>query len=314
MGNLVPLPLLESRILNPGRESPASPHRILMRRTISFIGILACLLWFSPRSSAQFYHDPRRKEPIGFSVDLPVSATKLSDAVSRVVESGTIEGTHIYRGDPDVEDARAERSSNAFQDTAQEGQVFYKVRYKALSPDHFPGSNDMGTITVRYVVLPVNDQRSRLKIDAVFVEDAERVHCYSDGSVEMAEYASVMDEIRGAMPSKRLKATPADVNTADKSAGLQYDLTQERAMLTDARSAESKLEQQLKQLQFDTQGRIKAEAIPLKSDPYNHASTIEPLKKGQIVTVLTTSKYWYKVRTESGEEGWIYYLFLDPVS
>lgn len=236
--------------------------------------------------------------------------------MGEVVESGSIQGSHIYRGEPDVEDAVPAKSSEAFSDAPAPGpgQIFYKVRTKALSPDHFPGSNDMGTITVRYIVTPVNDQRSRLRIDAVFVEDAERIHCYSDGSVEMGEYASIMDQIRGAMPSSRVHATPAEVNTADKSAGLQYDLAQEQAMLSDAQAAEDKLQKQLKQLEFDTQGRIKAEGIPLKTDPYDHSSTILRLKKGQVVTVLSTSKFWYRVSTESGEEGWIYYLFLVPMS
>ncbi|HTV59167.1 MAG TPA: SH3 domain-containing protein [Verrucomicrobiae bacterium] len=288
----------------------------VLRRSFKTMGLLLALLWLVPPSSAQFYHDPRRKVPIGFSVDLPVPASKLADAVSRVVESGSIQGSHIYRGDPDVEDAVAAKSSEAFADAPAPGagQVFYKVRTKALTPDHFPGSNDMGTITVRYIVTPVNDQRSRLRIDAVFVEDAERVHCYSDGSVEMGEYASIMDQIRGAMPTSRVHATPAEVNTADKSAGLRYDLAQEQAMLTDAQAAEDKLQKQLKQLEFDTQGRIKADGIPLKTDPYDHSSTILRLKKGQVVTVLSTSKFWYRVRTDTGEEGWIYYLFLVPMS
>jgi SH3-like domain-containing protein len=111
-----------------------------------------------------------------------------------------------------------------------------------------------------------------------------------------------------------LSAKPSEVNTADKSAGLQYDLKQEESMLADEQASEKKLEKQLKQLEFDTEGRIKADGIPLKTNPYNHAATILPLKKGQVVTVLSTSKFWYRVRTESGEEGWMYYLFLEPVS
>lgn len=278
------------------------------------LALLLTYLWLAPPGSAQFYHDPHRKEPIGFSVDLPVSASKLSGAVARVTENSTIEGTHIYRGDSDVEDAVAVKTSDAFADAPSAGQVFYKIRKKALSPDHFPASQDMGTIAVRYIVAPINDQRSHLRIDAVFVKDAGHERYYSDGSVEMAEYSAIMDEIRSSMPNTRLAAKPADVNTANKSAGLQYDLTQEQAMLSDARAAQAKLEKELKQLQFDTQGRIKAEGIPLKSDPYNHAISILALKKGQVVTVLGTSKYWYRVRTDAGEEGWIYYLFLEPLS
>lgn len=312
---MVPFPLLARRFLK-GRErySPASPARSLFRLAARLPALLLAVLWMAPHSSGQFYHDPRRKEPIGFSVDLPVSASKLSDAVARVTENSTIEGTHIYRGDTDVEDAVAVKNSDAFTDPSPPGQVFYKIRTKALSPDHFPASADMGTIAVRYIISPVNDQRSHLRIDAVFVKDTGHERYYSDGSVEMAEYSAIMDEIRSSLPNTRLAAKPADVNTANKSAGLQYDLTQEQAMLSDARAAQAKLEKQLKQLEFDTQGRIRAEGIPLKSDPYNHATSILSLKKGQVVTVLGTSKYWYRVRTDAGEEGWIYYLFLEPLS
>lgn len=312
---MVPLSLLE-RCLLIGREKPSFPSRArpLFRLALRLTSLFLVLLWLAPSGQGQFYRDPRRKAPIGFAVDLPVSASKLSDAVARVVDNSTIEGTHIYRGDTDVEDAVAVKTSDAFTDAPSPGQVFYKMRKKALSPDHFPASQDMGTIAVRYIVSPVNDQRSHLRIDAVFVEDIGHERFYSDGAVEMAEYAAIMDEIRASLPSARLNAKPADINTANKSAGLQYDLTQEQAMLSDARAAEAKLEKQLKQLQFDTQGRIKADGIPLKSDPFNHASSILALKKGQVVTVLSTSKYWYRIRTDAGEEGWIYYLFLEPMS
>jgi hypothetical protein len=296
------------------RSFSSFPFRIFLSSLFRLSILLLMAVSVSPDGWAQFYHDPHRKEPIGFSVDLPISASGLSGAVSRVVSSGTIEGSHIYKGDQDIEDAVEEKSSDAFSDNPGSGQVFYKVRTKALAPAHFPASDDMGTVTVRYVVSPINELRCRLRIDAVFITDAGHVRFFSDGSVETAEYAVIMDQVRSAMPSSLLNVKPSDVNTADKSAGLQYDLAQERAMLADAQAAEKKLEGQLKQLQFDTEGRIGTDGIPLKSNPYNHSSTILRMKIGQIVTVLSTSKYWYRVRTESGEEGWIYYLFLEPVS
>jgi len=261
----------------------------------------------------QFYKNPRRDTSVGFTVDLPVPANRLAQAVARVVESGTIEGTYIYKGDTDVEDAVTATSSKAFTDNPGPGQVFYKVKFNALSPAHFPASNDMGTITVRYVVTPVNEQRSRLKIDALFVEDAERVRCFSDGSVEIAEYGTILDQIRSSIAPVH-SMNPSQVNTPDKSVSLQYDLTQERSMLQDAKAAQAKLDKELAQVQFDTQGRIKTDGIPLKADPYDHASTILSLPKGKVVTVLSTTRYWYRVRTEEGVEGWIYFLFLAPLN
>ncbi|HUO34250.1 MAG TPA: SH3 domain-containing protein [Candidatus Acidoferrum sp.] len=271
------------------------------------------MLFLTHAALAQFYKDPRRDTSVGFSVDLPVPASKLAQAVTQVVDSGTIEGTYIYKGDTDVEDAMPATTSKAFIDNPGPGKVFYKVRLKALSPAHFPASNDMGTITVRYVVTPINEQRSRLKIDAVFIEDAERVRCFSDGSVEIGEYGTILDQVRASMTQVR-SMNAAQVNTPDKSVSLQYDLKQERAMLEDAKAAQAKLDKTLEQLKFDTQGQIKTDGIPLKAEPYDHASTLLQLAKGKVVTVLSTTRYWYKIRTEEGVEGWIYYLFLAPVS
>ena len=52
--------------------------------------------------------------------------------------------------------------------------------------------------------------------------------------------------------------------------------------------------------------------MPLKSFPYNSASTIRTLEKDERDTVLDTSRYWYRIRTAKGEEGWVYYVFLEP--
>jgi SH3-like domain-containing protein len=54
-------------------------------------------------------------------------------------------------------------------------------------------------------------------------------------------------------------------------------------------------------------------AVPLKSYPYTSASTLLTLEKEERVTVLTSSRYWYRVRTPKGEEGWIYYMFLEAL-
>jgi SH3-like domain-containing protein len=84
--------------------------------------------------------------------------------------------------------------------------------------------------------------------------------------------------------------------------------------LADANAAEQASEKRIERLKFNTQGQIKTEAVPLKVLPYNLSSTILTLAKGEAVTVLATSKYWYHIRTQKGEEGWIYYVFLGPLS
>jgi len=57
--------------------------------------------------------------------------------------------------------------------------------------------------------------------------------------------------------------------------------------------------------------RVKADRAELKSLPYAHARVVEALTKGQEVTVLAKSAYWYQVRSEDGKEGWISHSFLE---
>jgi hypothetical protein len=173
----------------------------------------------------------------------------------------------------------------------------------------------MGTVTVRYVVEAMNPQRTHLAIDAVFVTDAGH-HLYaSDGSVETAEYAEIITQIKALEAPKIRHHNPqAVVAPGQETLGLQNTLADEQSRLADSKAAEKKLQQRVKQLQFDTQGRIRGQAIPLKASPYDHSTTVLSLEKGLTVTVLTTTKYWYRVRTAKGDEGWIYYAFLEPLS
>jgi SH3-like domain-containing protein len=107
---------------------------------------------------------------------------------------------------------------------------------------------------------------------------------------------------------------PAQASPVQQSAGLQNTLAEERTRLADAKANEQKLQERVKKLQFDTMGRVKSAGVPLKASPYDHSSTILTLDKGASVTVLTTTKYWYRIRTPKGDEGWIYYVFLEPLS
>ncbi len=309
---LVSFRLLESRIKG-GLDCSRLSGLFLSSRGRRILLFAHVFLFLPLTLAAQVYHDPRRNTPIGFSVELPIPPDQLAAAVQLVAEDGSIQGTKIYSRDSDAEGSETEKNSKAFPDNPGAGHVFYKVLRKALSPQHFPGSYDMGTITVRYIVDAINPQRSRLRIDAVFVEDAERKRCFSDGSVETAEYAVIMDQVRALMPAPHPRVSAAEVNTPDRNAGLRSDLEQEQSLLAEAQVAEQKLVTQAKQLAFNTQGRVKEAGVPLKADPYDHSSSLLTLQKGQVLTVTSTTKYWYLVRTDADVQGWIYYLFLEPV-
>jgi len=258
--------------------------------------------------------DPHRKTSVGFEVDLNVPPGTLMKVVEGVANDGVIRGTYVYRKDSALDDAESEKSSTAFPGAVPDGKVFYKAKRGVLSPADFPGSSDMGVVTVRYVVQPVSPQRSRLKIDAVFIRNAPKVAFYSDGSVETAEYAEIMLQVKALEDAAHPKPRPRTAAGLADTAGLQNSLQQEQERLAEAKAAEAKLQDRVKKLEFDTMGRVKSAGVPLKALAYDHSTTILTLPKGTNVTVLITTKYWYRIRTEKGDEGWIYYAFLEPLS
>jgi len=287
-------------------------HRLTTLRTIS---LFLVFLFAAFSSSAQIYHDPHRKTTVGFSVDLNAPPDIVLQIVKAVASDSIIRGTSMYRKETDLEDADFAKTSTILPAPPGQGEVFYKVKSKVLSPDHFPAAADIGTVTVRYTVQAVNAQRARLAIDAVFVTDAGHYLYASDGSVETAEYAEIITQIRALDAPKVHYHNPQTVvNPGQETVGLQNTLADEQARLAEAQAAEKKLQDKVRQLEFNTEGRIRGQAVPMKASPYDHATTVMSLEKGLTVTVLTTTKYWYRIRTAKGDEGWIYYVFLEPLS
>lgn len=303
-----------------GSVSPSTPVRadLLPRTTpsVDFIRRISLMFFIallvSVESSAQIYHDPRRKTTVGFQVELKAPAATIVEIVRRVTNDGYIRGSNIYAKSQDIDDAESATSSKAFTDTVPNAQAFYKIRPKAISPANFPGSNDIGTITVRYIIEPINPNLTRLRIDAVFISDAVRTRYPSDGSVETAEYGEILSQLRELTQPASAPDRAARVATADTT-GLQQTLADEQARLDAIRDSVNHLEQQAKQLQFNTMGRVKSPGVPLKASPYNRASTLAVLDKTEVLTVLATTQYWYRVRRKEGGEGWIYFVFLEPL-
>ena len=287
-------------------------HRLTSFRAIS---LLLFLSFASFSASAQIYHDPHRKTTIGFSVDLNTPPDPVLQIVKGVASDSIIRGTSMYAKENDIDGADFAKSSTILPAEPGPGQVFYKMKSKVLSPQHFPAASDIGTVTVRYVVETVNPQRAHLAIDAVFVTDAGHRLYASDGSVETAEYAEIITQIK-ALEAPKVRHHKADTvaNPGQETLGLQSTLADEQSRLADSRAAEKKLQERVRQLQFNTQGRIRGQAVPLKASPYDHSTTLISLEKGLTVSVLTTTKYWYRVRTAKGDEGWIYYVFIEPLS
>jgi hypothetical protein len=305
-------------------------------RVTSYIStILAVVFVSSVVAAAQgpqnTFHDPRLRTSVGFLMDLEYSEDMVLTVVKNIASSSVIHGTKIYRKDKEEEIDGAEfaPSSKVFTDTPRSAHVFYKIKKGAIAPNHFPGSTGEGSVIVRYIVQAEEGKPIHLRIDAVYFEESLHARYYSDGNVEAAEYNQIQTQLNEfTAPARARDAVAADSSSKDetapapennppsvaKSSGQGQDpLVQEQALLAEATAQKQKLEEQLKQLQFNTQGLVKSLAVPLRSYPYNSSSTVLTLGKEERVTVLATSRYWYRIRAPNGQEGWIYYMFLEPL-
>ncbi len=131
----------------------------------------------------------------GLIVNIPLPVSEVEQVVEDVVQNGVIRGTKEYNKDEFVSGAKAATSSRVFPAWTEGGKVFYKVREQALDPRNFKDSSDVGTLVVRYVVLPQGEKNTVLRIDALFEETFRRIVHQSNGSVESSEYKDIREHI-----------------------------------------------------------------------------------------------------------------------
>ena len=292
------------------------------------------------------YSRSRDTAGASFSIDLDKPFAEVLSAVSDVAHSGSIKGTFEYRDEEQLNGAQFEEKTQLFPAWSGPGKILYKVRAKTLSPSHFLNSNDVGTVAVRYVVQELGPNSTRLFIDAVFIENARHHGHPSDGYVETCEFGEIGKRLKdrdqlqtqvaageqfspghesssradssapeneqpNANPAPSSAAAPAEVVDSAKLADLQRAISEQRTLLASESANLDRLEAQARQLRTSEFVRVKADRVELKSLPYAHARVVEALTKGQEVTVLSKTTYWYQVRSEDGKEGWISHALLE---
>jgi hypothetical protein len=251
--------------------------------------------------------------------------------VQDIVQNGIIRGTKEYARDQYVTGAAAAASSHVFPAWTEGGQVFYKVRLKALDPWNFKDSSDVGTLAVRYVVQRQDATHSILRIDARFVEDFRHVSHPSNGSVESEEYKDIHDHLES-IESMRIQTAETEKSKrgfAAKPEPSSQDATSDSSKMTPAQMASSQpaaafpnpndpqgisstdasppqtLEDRVKNLRHQVERLVKAPGAPLKSAPFHTANTLESLPSGTEVLVVISTPYWLGVETHEGQHGWV---------
>jgi hypothetical protein len=259
---------------------------------------------------------------MGLIVNVPFPESEVVQVVQDAIQNGIIRGTKEYNKDEYITGATAASSTRVFPEWTDGGEVFYKVRLKALDPRNFKDSSDVGTLAVRYIVQPQGDKNTVLRIDAVFVEDFRHTSHASNGSVESAEYKDIHDhldaiELMKAQTVEALKEKqeqsarklmPAPVQEAS---GKAPSATPANATSTDATpdgrppSPPLTLEQRVHDLRRQVQRLVKAPGAPLKSAPFHTATTLQSLPAGTEVLIVVSTTYWFGVETHEGQHGWI---------
>ena len=238
------------------------------------------------------------------TVELQGSEADVIQAVRQICDDQIIHGTYVYEKDRILRGAHATDASTAFGTWEGGGKVFYKVAENVLAPRNFVDSNDMGTITVRYVVLSTSPTTTSLRVEAIFIETARRRSDRSQGMVEAAETEAVKQRLENNLAQRR-----QEQEDAEKVQRLQEERESERRAVSSMKD----LEQQVAELRQKVEARTKEAGVSLRSAPFRSASSLESLPAKSEVVLLILTQYWYGVETASGHRGWIRRSELEPV-
>ena len=235
------------------------------------------------------------------------SLEEVRQAVQFVVHDQIIHGTLIFDKEPILNGAEAVNSTPLFDPWQGPGDVYFKIRKNAIAPRHFLDSGDQGTIGVRFVLIPVDANRTRVKIDAVYQETAHRIFHGSDGTVEKSEMKEIKDQLE---TLQEAAAQAADARRRQTSAELvRQSLVRQRedetTRISNAQSSEKDLEQQVKALHHELERRVKAPGGDLKAAPFQSAATLKTLSAFSDVVILIVTPHWLGVETPDGQRGWL---------
>jgi hypothetical protein len=242
------------------------------------------------------------------SMSVEANEADVLEALQQVANDDIVHGTQQYAKENTLYGAHAAQSSSAFDKQQEPGKIFYKVAQHVLAPRNFNESSAIGTITVRYIVQPLSETLTNIRIEAVYIEDDRRTLHRSEGVVESAEFAEF---------KKRLETLEANRNEDQRDAKRLARLQAEDGALS--RASESKatetpaadatvqqLQDRVRTLRREVERRVKTPGAELKSAPFHSASTIASLAAQTDVVVLVITSYWFGVETADGHRGWIH--------
>ena len=288
------------------QKAPKMPIFFVFGASFAF---LLCFLCLSPVLAQKELTTP------GLARELNGSLEEVRQAVINVQKDHIMHGTKMFDREPVLSGGEAVDSCSLFEPWHGPGEVYFKIRKDSVAPRNFLATADIGTIAIRYVVIPVAPDRTRVKVDAVYVETARKTVHPSDGTVEKEEMKEIKDSLES-MQQAALDA--ADARRRSQSAELvrQSYLRQredESTRLTSLQQNEKDLEAEVTSLRHEVERRVKAPGADLKAAPFRSAASLKTLSAFTEVVVLIITPHWLGIETPEGQRGWLPVEQLEPL-
>jgi hypothetical protein len=297
---------------------PQPKQRLSASRLRSFPASLAAALTIIMMlcPTTQVYAAKERDLPSpGLVTEFSATLDDVLQALHEVLQDQIIHGTYMFEKEKTLTGATAAESTPLFDPWREDGKAFYKIRTDVIAPRHFRESADQGTIAIRYIVTAVSPERTRLRIDAIFVETARRAAHASDGTVESSEFKIIQEHVQ-AVQNARQEAADAQRRRESMDLEKQTIIRQnedETARLAAAESSARDLQQRVDALRHQIERRIKAPGASLKAAPFRSAADVAPLAAYTDIVIVIVTPRWYGVETPDGQRGWLPQDQLEPL-
>ncbi len=297
---------MQTPLPEPKQEPSTSRRRSLPANLAAALTVIMMLCPLCPATQVYAAKDRDLPSP-GFATEIPASLDDVLQALQDVLHDQTIHGTSMFDKDKSLTGATTVVSTPLFEPVHGDEKVYYKIRTDVIAPRHFRNSADRGTVAVRYIVTSVSPERTRLRIDAIFVENARHAAHPSDGTVESSESKILQERVQAIQDARQEAAENQrrreSIDLANQTIIRQRE--DETARLATAESSARDLEQQIDALRHQIEMRIKAPGASLKSAPFHSAADVANLAAYTDILIVIVTPRWYGVETPDGQRGWL---------
>ena len=249
-----------------------------------------------------------------FKIRVEAPEADVLAAVQQVAQDQIIHGTYSYEKERILYGAHSAESASVFGTWKGSGTVLYKVAGNILSPRYFKDTNDIGTVSIRYVVESADANATILQIDAVFVDARNGKHP-SLGNVEASEYSAIQQHLRTIQSKHQAteeKSAPGPSFTAAPPSPPAGGSAEANAP-SELRQSVPAMQKHVDALRHEVELRVRDQGGQLKASPFHSSATLQSLPAQSEVLVVVVTPYWYGVETEDGHRGWVHHSQLEPL-